>query len=41
MKLNLLFALIDLLIVLAYPFVFISGKVRQLAKHKRWSRSEI
>jgi hypothetical protein len=35
MKLYLLFALIDLLILLAYPFVFISGKVRQLFKIKR------
>jgi hypothetical protein len=35
MKLNLIFALIDLLILLAYPFVFVSGKVRQLLKIKR------
>jgi hypothetical protein len=38
MKLNLIFALIDLLILLAYPFVFISfisGKVRQFLKVKR------
>jgi hypothetical protein len=41
MKLNLLFALIDLLILVAYPFVYLSGKVRQLAKSKRWSRNEI
>ncbi len=35
MKLNLIFWLIDLLILLAYPFVFISGKVQQLLKIKR------
>ena len=35
MKLNLLFTLIDILILIAYPFVFISGKVRQLLKVKR------
>ena len=35
MKLNLIFALIDVLILLAYPFVFVSGKVRQLLKIKR------
>jgi hypothetical protein len=35
MKLNLLFVLIDILILLAYPFVFVSGKVRHLVKHKR------
>jgi len=35
MKLYLIFALIDLLIVLAYPFVFVFGKVRQLLKIKR------
>jgi hypothetical protein len=32
MKLNLIFVLIDILIVLAYPFVFLFGKVRQLLK---------
>jgi len=41
MKLNLLLVLIDFLILLAYPFVFISGKIRQLLKNKRWSRNEI
>jgi hypothetical protein len=35
MKLYFMFALIDLFTVLAYPFVFISGKVRQLLKIKR------
>jgi hypothetical protein len=35
MKLNLIFVLIDFLIILAYPFVFIAGKVRQLLKIKR------
>ena len=34
MKLNLIFVLIDVLIVLAYPFVFLFGKVRQLLKIK-------
>ena len=35
MRLNLIFVLIDLLIVLAYPFVFIAGKLRQIPKFKR------
>jgi hypothetical protein len=35
MKLNLIFVLIDVLILVAYPFVFVSGKVRQLLKIKR------
>jgi hypothetical protein len=35
MRLNLIFVLIDVLIVLAYPFVYISGKLRQLLKIKR------
>ena len=35
MRLNLIMALIDLLIVLAYPFLYISGKVRQLFGFKR------
>jgi len=35
MKLHIIFALIDLLILLAYPFVFISTKVRQLWGFKR------
>ena len=35
MKLYILFGLIDLFILLAYPFVFVSGKVRQLFKIKR------
>jgi len=35
MKLHFIFMLIDLLILIAYPFVFISGKVRQLLGIKR------
>lgn len=35
MKLYIIFALIDMLIILAYPFVFVSGKMRQLLKIKR------
>ena len=35
MRLSLLFALIDVLIVLAYPFVFLAEKLRQLFKIKR------
>jgi hypothetical protein len=35
MRLNLIFVLIDVLILLAYPFVFIAGKVRQLFGFKR------
>jgi hypothetical protein len=35
MRLNLLMALMDLLIVLAYPFVYILGKLRQLFGIKR------
>ena len=35
MKLYILFGLIDLLIIVVYPFVFISGKVRQLLHFKR------
>jgi hypothetical protein len=35
MKLNLIFVLIDIFILLAYPFVFVSGKIRQLLKIKR------
>jgi len=35
MKLYIIFALIDLLILLAYPFVFPAGKVRQLLGFKR------
>jgi hypothetical protein len=33
MKLNLLFILVDLLIILAYPFVFIWDKLQPLRKH--------
>jgi len=35
MRLNLIFVLIDFLIILAYPFVFLAEKVRQLLKFKR------
>jgi len=35
MKLYILFALIDLLIVLAYPFLFIASKMRQFLGFKR------
>jgi hypothetical protein len=35
MKLYILFALIDLMILLAYPFVFIASKLRQLLNFKR------
>jgi hypothetical protein len=35
MKLYIIFALIDALIVLAYPFVFLFTKIRQLFGFKR------
>ena len=35
MRLSLIFALIDVLIILAYPFVFLSEKLRQLFRIKR------
>jgi len=35
MKLYLFFALIDLMIILAYPVVFILGKLRQILGFKR------
>jgi hypothetical protein len=35
MRLNLIFVLIDFLIILAYPFVFLFGKLRQLLGFKR------
>jgi hypothetical protein len=35
MKLSLIFALIDIMILVAYPFVFLAGKMRQLLKFKR------
>jgi hypothetical protein len=34
MKLNLLFAVMDLLTILAYPIVFVYGKLRQSSKSK-------
>ncbi len=36
MKLSLIFALIDITILVAYPFVFLAGKMRQLWKIKRY-----
>jgi hypothetical protein len=35
MKLYLIFTLIDLLVILAYPVVFIFGKLRKILKIKR------
>jgi hypothetical protein len=35
MKLYLFIALIDALVVLAYPFVFVSSKIRQFLQFKR------
>jgi len=35
MKLNLIFALIDALILLAYPIVYLSTKIRRLLGFKR------
>jgi hypothetical protein len=35
MRLSLIFALIDVLIILAYPFVFLAAKLHQLFKIKR------
>ena len=35
MKLNLFFALIDLLVILSYPLVFIIHKLRQFLEIKR------
>ncbi len=34
MKLNLLFMVMDLLTLLAYPIVFVHGKIRQFSKSK-------
>ena len=34
MKLNLLFIVMDLLTLLAYPIVFVYGKLRQFSKSK-------
>ena len=34
MKLNIFFLLIDILIVLAYPFIFVASKVRKLFSFK-------
>ncbi len=35
MKLNVIFILIDLMVLLAYPLVFLFGKVRKILKIKR------
>ena len=35
MKLYIFFALIDLLILLAYPFLFIASKIRKILRFKR------
>ena len=35
MKLQMIFLLIDAIILLAYPFVFVAAKVRQLLRFKR------
>ena len=35
MKLQLIFVLIDILILLAYPFLFLMSKMRQLLGFKR------
>ena len=35
MKLQVIFILIDIAILLAYPFVFVAGKVRHILKIKR------
>ncbi len=35
MKLYVIFTLIDIAILLAYPFVFVAGKLRQILKVKR------
>ena len=35
MKLKLIFVLIDTLILLAYPFVFLASKIRQILGFKR------
>ena len=35
MKLNLIFALIDLTILVIYPFAFLAGKMRQILRFKR------
>lgn len=34
MKLNLLFIVMDLLTLLAYPIMFVYGKIRQFSKSK-------
>ncbi len=35
MKLNLFFIVMDALILLAYPFLFIASKLREILKNKR------
>jgi hypothetical protein len=34
MKLNLFFIIMDLLTILAYPIIFVHGKIHQIAKLK-------
>ena len=40
MKLNLLFIVMDLLTILAYPIVFMHGKQRQFSKSKEYITSD-
>ena len=40
MKLTLLFIVIDLLTLLAYPIVFVHGKLRLYAKSKKYPSGE-
>jgi hypothetical protein len=35
MKLNLIFIVMDLLTILAYPFVFVHGKIIQFSRFRR------
>jgi hypothetical protein len=42
MKLKFVFIVMDVLTLLAYPIVYVDGKLRQFSKFKRrYSRSEI
>jgi hypothetical protein len=41
MKLNLLFIVMDLLTILAYPIVFVHGKLRQFQNQKKASLWQI
>ena len=40
MKLNLLFIVMDLLILLAYPIVYVDGRLRQFSKLKEGIKLE-